>query len=196
MGRKATVTKEQLLEAAYAIMDEDGYSNVNIKSIAARIGCSTQPVSWHFGSMPQLRRELYGYCQSKFWCGFEEKFGKMDAVDLFFDTGKNYLGIAFDHPKVFRFLYVDDPLWSEGRKVDPIEALGDPTLVSQIAAGFGVEAEKVAPVVRDVIIYTHGLAMFVMVDSLSISREEAYGMIYNEGRQRLLAIGIDIGEMK
>ena len=56
MGRKTKITKEMILDAAYELLDEAGIGAVAIKSIAARLGCSTQPVSWHFGSMTELKR--------------------------------------------------------------------------------------------------------------------------------------------
>ena len=45
MGRITTITKERILEAAFDMLVRDGYSNVNIKTLAAEIGCSTQPIS-------------------------------------------------------------------------------------------------------------------------------------------------------
>ncbi|MCR4585727.1 MAG: TetR/AcrR family transcriptional regulator, partial [Lachnospiraceae bacterium] len=57
MGRKTTITKDMILEAAYELLDGSGISSVGIKQIAASLNCSTQPVSWHFGSMMELRKE-------------------------------------------------------------------------------------------------------------------------------------------
>ncbi|MBQ6431998.1 MAG: TetR/AcrR family transcriptional regulator, partial [Oscillospiraceae bacterium] len=51
MGRKVRITREMILQAAYEILDEAGIGAVGIKAIASRLGCSTQPVSWVFGSM-------------------------------------------------------------------------------------------------------------------------------------------------
>ena len=61
MGRKAQITKEMVLEAAYELLDKGGIGAVGIKSIASKLGCSTQPVSWLFGSMTDLKKELYFY---------------------------------------------------------------------------------------------------------------------------------------
>ena len=59
MGRKAKIDKQMILEAAYELLDEGGIEAVAIKSIAAKLNCSTQPVSWHFGSMTELKKALY-----------------------------------------------------------------------------------------------------------------------------------------
>ena len=59
MGRKTQITREMILKAAYELLDESGIGAVAIKTIAARLSCSTQPVSWQFGSMLELKKELY-----------------------------------------------------------------------------------------------------------------------------------------
>ena len=59
MGRKVRITREMILEAAYEILDESGIGAVGIKAIASKLGCSTQPVSWVFGSMKELKKELF-----------------------------------------------------------------------------------------------------------------------------------------
>lgn len=55
---RTQIPKEAILKAALRKLIRDGYSSLNIKSIAEEIGCSTQPISWHFGNMETLRRAL------------------------------------------------------------------------------------------------------------------------------------------
>lgn len=196
MGRKSTVTREMILEAAYQILEAEGYGNVNIKTIAAKVGCSTQPISWHFGNMGELRRSLFELCLHKMWDGIEEKVAGMDPVDMFFETGKNYLSIAYDHGNVFRFLHLDASDEYKRGKGDIAASLGDPRIIKILSDHYGISEEVVGPIIRDIVIYTHGLSMIVLQNVFDIKKEEAYRMIYNEGCQRFKAIGIDIGEMK
>ena len=61
MARKVTISRDMILEAALKILISDGYAAVNIKTIASEIGCSTQPVVWHFENMDGLRQALSEY---------------------------------------------------------------------------------------------------------------------------------------
>ena len=49
----------------------DGYDSINIKNVAKEIGCSTQPISWHFGNMDGFRTALTEkagqYVKGKLW---------------------------------------------------------------------------------------------------------------------------------
>ena len=63
MTRKATISREMILEAALKILIRDGYAAVNVKTIAKELGCSTQPVVWHFENMEGLRAALSEYAR-------------------------------------------------------------------------------------------------------------------------------------
>ena len=64
MPSSPKIPKEVILENALKVLRRDGYESVNIKSVAKEIGCSTQPISWHFGNMDGLRRELSEYART------------------------------------------------------------------------------------------------------------------------------------
>ena len=98
---RTQIPKEAILKAALRKLIRDGYSSLNIKSIAEEIGCSTQPISWHFGNMETLRRALaefaLNYANEKMYRG-----GKQ-GMDAFFHVGRAYIEMAFDEPNLFQY---------------------------------------------------------------------------------------------
>ena len=100
---RTQIPKEAILKAALRKLIRDGYSSLNIKSIAEEIGCSTQPISWHFGNMETLRRALaefaLNYANEKMYRG-----GKQ-GMDAFFHVGRAYIEMAFDEPNLFQFFH-------------------------------------------------------------------------------------------
>ena len=44
MARKATVTENMILDNAFALMREEGFEQVTARKLAAKVGCSTQPI--------------------------------------------------------------------------------------------------------------------------------------------------------
>lgn len=44
MARKVTVTRRDITEAAFALLQEEGISQVTARKLAAKAGCSTQPI--------------------------------------------------------------------------------------------------------------------------------------------------------
>ena len=55
MPAKAKVTKEMIVDAAFAIAREAGVENINARTVSERLHCSTQPVMYHFATMEELK---------------------------------------------------------------------------------------------------------------------------------------------
>ena len=56
MPAKAKVTKEMIVDAAFAIAREAGAENINARTVSERLHCSTQPVMYHFATMEELKK--------------------------------------------------------------------------------------------------------------------------------------------
>ena len=59
MPRKPRITRDMVIEAAFEVAREEGYESINARRVAERLGCSTQPVMYHFSTMESLKREAY-----------------------------------------------------------------------------------------------------------------------------------------
>jgi len=194
MARKIEVTKEKMLQTAYEILKEEGYDAVNIKTIAARVGCSTKPISWQFGNMHEMRKEIYKYATEQLYTGIEEKLSKLSAVDAFFETGKIYISNAIDSPNVFRFLCVDDPgdIVDENKSVNDL--LGDDFIKEKLVKELSLPLNIVERIVADIVIYTHGLATMLLWDSFKLDKQTAFQMIYDQGLMCFSKYGIDLDD--
>ena len=73
MARKESVTKDMILETALTLAKEEGIENVTARKLAAKIGCSTQPIFRAYANMG----ELYGEINQK-------------AIDVFSDYYENF----------------------------------------------------------------------------------------------------------
>lgn len=200
MGRKVRITKEMILQAAYELLDESGISAVAIKAIAAKLGCSTQPVSWQFGSMQELKKELFQYSIIQLYGSLAEEMTGKNSIDAFFATGVRYISNACDHPNVFRFVNVDDPMDTIGEPAGGEQSIFnfqfDHVAVEMLAKEYDVSPKLIGQAVKDTVIYTHGLAVMMMFDNFRLPKEEACRMVHEMGMKMLHMIGIDRDENK
>ena len=196
MGRKVRITREMILEAAYEILDESGIGAVGIKAIAEKLGCSTQPVSWVFGSMKELKKELFRYANARAYEALPEQMAGKNAINAFFASGVYYISIACDHPNVFRFITVDDPMDTIGEPVRDNKSIFsfqfDSDAANLLAEEYDVPPVTIDKTVRDIVIYAHGLAVMMMHDSFRLPKEDACKMAYDVAVKLLHAIGIDV----
>ena len=188
MARKTQISKEVILEAALRMLIRDGYAAINIKTLSKEIGCSTQPLVWHFGNMDGLRKALAAYA-------LEYSNSKMrptaeNAIDAFEQVGAAYIHIAVAEPNLFRFLYLEG---YSGLPSDRLDALitdsDNAELVKRISKEFDISEDHAGRYLQDTIIYTHGIAALVATGVIHASEEEimqfvnraADGFLFREG---------------
>lgn len=55
---KKSITKQQITDAAYSLAEQYGMDGLNMRSVAERCGCSTQPIYLSFANAEQLKRAV------------------------------------------------------------------------------------------------------------------------------------------
>ena len=58
MPPKVKITREDIVNAGYALARECGTDAVNARSVAKKLGCSTQPVFSNFAAMARMRNAI------------------------------------------------------------------------------------------------------------------------------------------
>ena len=59
MPAKAKVTREMIVDAAFAVARETGAETISARTVSERLHCSTQPVMYHFATIEELKRTVY-----------------------------------------------------------------------------------------------------------------------------------------
>ena len=176
MARKVTISKEMILDAALRMLIRDGYQTVNIKTLAAEIGCSTQPIAWHFENMEGLRKALAQYAKdhSRKRIGS----GSENAVDAFERMGREYIRMATDEPNLFRFLYLgESPLSRTYTMSDLFGDENENSIAEKIAEQTGLPVKSAVRCIQNTVIYSHGLATMIATGVFKASPEDAMFMI-------------------
>jgi len=176
MARKVMISKDMILDAALRLLIREGYSNVNIKTIAAELNCSTQPIAWHFKNMDEMRRELAVYAEKY----AESRITKEseNAAGIFENMGRAYISMAIKEPNLFRFLYLGERPISKPFTTDSIaKSENSKELIVGIASQTGLSEEQAASCIRNIVIYSHGLATMIATGVLKLDENEAMAMI-------------------
>lgn len=103
MARAARTTKDAIVAAAVELVRERGHECLNARALATSLGCSTQPVLYHFATMDEVRESAYlaidGLHTAYLMAGLES------ATDPLLRLGINYVRFAHEEPQLFRFLF-------------------------------------------------------------------------------------------
>lgn len=192
MPSSPKIPKETILQHALEMLIQDGYASINIKALAARIGCSTQPISWHFGNMENFRNALTEYALDY---ANKKMLSASEGMSAFSNVGTGYIDIAFDEPNLFRYLYMSGESGYHAGDFDILtNADTNSTMIEQIANQLGISADQVSDFFRNTIIYTHGLACFVVSGLIKATKEELYAMVSQGAHGFMLQAGFGMNE--
>lgn len=189
MGRSVRIPKEKLLQTGLQMLIKNGYSSINITTLAREAGCSTQPVAWHFGTMESFRTELAKYALD--YVNRRMFIDSGDPLKDFLHIGRVYVDMAFDEPKLVRFLQLDESgtrsssglgfIFEDEKKV---------LLAERLAEKFELDILSARKFMQSAVIYTQGLVTLISSGAVKCERDEADKLLTEFGRSLLIGLGV------
>lgn len=105
MARRKTITRDQILNAAYEVVATEGFSRFTARNIAAKMKCSTQPIYLEFKNMDELRQALFEKIKHHL---LSDVFSQKHIGDPIIDLILNYIDFASTETKLYRSLFVEE----------------------------------------------------------------------------------------
>lgn len=193
MARKVQISKEIILKAALELLIAEGFSSINIKTLSDKIGCSTQPLVWHFGNMEGLRNALAKYALD--YANDKMRPKGENPVDAFEQVGRAFVSIAVDEPNLYRFLYVEGYNGCTLRSPDAmLMDKGNSELIKDIASYMNISEEGAGRYLQSTIIFSNGIATLVATGAMKATVEEMMELINRAADAFLLQEGALVKE--
>lgn len=189
MARKTQISKDIILQSALHMLIRDGYASINIKTLAKEIGCSTQPIVWHFDNMDGLRTALAQYARE--YANQKMRPTGDNAVAAFEQMGKAFVEIAVKEPNLFRFLNLNE---NKSKSENSFEAIitnkNNAEMIQSISEYLGIPEENVGRYLQNTMIYAHGIATLVATNVITATEEEMMMMINRAADAFLMQEGV------
>lgn len=167
MARKESITKQMILDTAFAMAREEGVGNITARKLAERAGCSTQPIFRSYQNMDDLLAEVYEMAAQFFqdYYGFYPKTGKTPFADL----GMAYIAFAREEKELFRLLFVP-----ETRKKGLYELLNgkQENVKNEIQAASAAGCPDPSALFMKMWIFIHGAASMSLTGDYDLSDQE------------------------
>lgn len=166
MPPKAKITREMVIDAAFAVAREDGWEYISARTVAERLCCSTQPVMYHFGTVGELKKAAYEKAD-----GYHSEYlMNIKGPQVMLEIGMNYIRFAAEEPELFRFLFQSNYFGGK-TLLEMIDADELAPVLSAMQAASGMSTAQVKEVFVTVFLFVHGYASIIANNSL----------IYDEG---------------
>ncbi len=104
MPRTISIAREQILDAAFAIVREQGADKLSARTVADAVGCSPQPIYRAYGSMKKLREDVFARAAQVAM----EYLTSEEADPPFMAMGYGNLRFAQQEPHLYRLITESD----------------------------------------------------------------------------------------
>lgn len=176
MPPKPKITKEMIIEAGLDIVRTEGQDSLNVRSIAARLECSTQPVMYHFKTVDDLKAEIYA-AADKLHSEFLMNPGIEDDIPMM-SIGLNYIRFADKEKNLFRFLFQSEQYVNTSFD-EMMSAPGLDMLMQPLMAATGLSSGKAREAFRTLFICVHGIASLLANNSIAYNEEDISALLTN-----------------
>lgn len=175
MPPKQRITRDMILEAAYAIAREQGAEQINARTIAQRLGCSTQPVLYCFDHVDDIRQEVY-HMADTYHASFLMQLP--EDADPMIALGLNYIRFAEQEKHLFRLLFQSNSFSGQSitQLVDAPELL---PLLEIFRHETGLSLQQTKTVFKTLLMLVHGCASLLANNAMDYNESELIPMLEN-----------------
>lgn len=179
MPPRIKVTKQMVAEASFEVVRVDGHENLNARTIAKHLGCSTQPVLYSFKTVDEVRQAAYEIADE-----YHTSFilPKETDENPMLSLGLNYVRFGQEERNLFRFLFQTNQFG--GMNVEAL--MNNPNLAAVIvvmAKGLACNETEAREVFLTFFSVAHGLASLLANNAME----------YNEGKCRKILENVFFG---
>ena len=162
MPPKTRVTAEMIIHAAVEVARQNGFENINARTVSDKLHCSTQPVMYHFSTIESLKKAAYRQVDH---LHSEYMMNTASGQDPILGIGLNYIRFAVKEPQLFRFLF-QSGYAEENSLLEMIESEELVPVLAAMQEGTGLRMEKTKQVFLTVALFAHGYASIIANNGL------------------------------
>lgn len=179
------ISKETVIDAAVDVLREDGFSAINARSVAKKLGCSTQPIYHLFRNMEELKTALTERAIQMHTQRVLDSLRSHEGNDSRYSSyGMGFVKFAAEEKQFFRWLYL------EGEQFGPYQNdVLEPEVIQTLVDEFGYDEETAKKFHRDMVYYSYGLAILANTDHLNLTEAELREAFRREFRALIAIYG-------
>ena len=173
MARRESITIQDVLNTAFLMTKEEGLEVVTARRLAAKIGCSTQPIFRVYRNMEELYNQVYEMV-SEYFSDFYQEFPVMDQTP-FVNLGLAYIKFAVMEPHLFKVLFLSQK--RNGKSLYELLNGNNQALVKEINKATADGIKNPSGMFMKMWIFTHGAACMVITGDYDLSDEETLNLL-------------------
>ena len=166
MARKAIYEKEFIIDKSLDFIKEKGIDNLSVRELSGYIGCSTQPLFRLYDNMDLFKKDLKKRLNTEYH-EFSDKM--INKNNYLLSMSYAYAMYAKKENSMFKALFLSE---LSDNKIKPSK-----NDIKLVANEYRISEERAKATLRDVAIYTHGLATQLCLKNINLSDKDLFYLI-------------------
>lgn len=167
---KARITRQMIIDAAFEVTRTAGIEHVNARTVSEKLGCSTQPVMYHFARIEDMKKAVY----EKADAFHTESLLHIENVQegVLLGIGLNYIRFAVKEPHLFRFLF-QSGFAAQNSILDMMDAPELEPIIAAMQNAMGMCRKQVKTIFLTIALFAHGYASIIANNALAFDETMA-----------------------
>lgn len=175
MPPKPKISREDMLKGALDLVREQGWGAINARNLAARLGCSTQPIFSHFAAMEDLKaavlQEAEQLYNTAMWAGLQT------SGEDFLGMGMAYIDFARTEPQLFQLLFMSRSMIQGDLAGIAGMTEGDDQVIAFLSSKTGLSLEEAQKLYTTLWFAVHGIASLLATNGCKIDEQETRSVL-------------------
>lgn len=153
MPPKAKITAEMIAQAGTELIRAEGLQALNVRNTAKQLGCSTQPVMYHYPTVGALKEAVYAQADALHTAYLMQP----EAENPLLSIGLRYIRFASEERNLFRFLFQSGMMRDTPLRLVTVSPDTAP-FIAAVAAETGLTEQQAQDVFTLLFMTVHGCA--------------------------------------
>ncbi|MCR5794962.1 MAG: TetR/AcrR family transcriptional regulator [Solobacterium sp.] len=168
MPPRVKFQQEEIVNAALNVARKKGIEAVTAREVAAELHVSSRPIFTYYGSMDQLRRDVYDLAKEKYRTCIET--GLTEKIP-FLGVGKQYIRFAKEEPELYKLLFLTKPDGAAGGAMEVLRFSQD-LVRDSIMRIYKMDAHTADCYFRDMWLIAFSFATLIVTDDCPYTEEQ------------------------
>ena len=179
------VSREEIIDAAVDVLRDGGFSSINARSVAKKLGCSTQPIYLSFKNMGELKAALSKRAIEMHTKHVRDSLRAHEGnYSRYSSYGMGFVKFAAEEKQLFRWLYLEGEQFGQYQKDVLLSEI-----IEVIMDEFGYSEDVARRFHQDMIYFSYGLAILANTDHLDLTEAELQEAFRREFRALITIYG-------
>lgn len=167
MAKAIALTKENIVLSAVKLINDEGFSALNARGLAKKIGISTKPLYRIYENMDEIKKDVL----AEIYRQYDEFINsKIDSKNALLTLCISYVEFANSYKNLFSSLFLSDNLkWTKIE--DVFDEKWNQSTIINLVNKHGYTFEEAKELFLHMWLYSNGLATLIATNEMTLDEE-------------------------